>query len=860
MLLVWFGSSHHACVAWCCGISFFGIANLALTTTPSDTGNPASTYKELAFWQTTIEAEKPDRLILINMLRDDERKHDHVSARALFGTNRSYIKWPLGDAGSKRHVPEKVVKQILSVLGIQYSPRPEVRVGHGAEDDGYEVPAEPSDYDTLESVSVALAASAEASPRGWEWLHGKMGNTAADKLCREAGNAEGTYFVREASGSVDTFVLTVVYRGKSTHHKISQNSATTYWQVGKESHGSHTTVSALINGLKNSPPPSWPVPLAKCVPSSVDGGVAPAQPGAVGALPKALASHNSGRKLSKDLASWGIDEVKQFLHEQGLGVFEETLQTIGVGSGKTLVKLKGEQFPPGEFSEDNLTNFDAAMFKLRTTSLRVDFTATDAATSSDVAKKLRDGITARQRRLMEDMKQDEEIYIKYLRQITDGFKRPLMASKALTKQDAEVVFMNVQDLLNVHEAFLSAVALLSATASKVLMSRPFLRHVKEMMRHYGRFSLSIVQATSTLERLAKGPLGRELERLRKLTGGKMLSLKRLLTIPAQHVRRYPRFLEKLLKALPDYHIDEQDLVRAKDAMDNLVVSIDSQQENRQELLAVAARLEGYPGRAPLQTYAPLLRDGDLLYVDSSTYSNGANPNKDGNESYVFLLQKAIVIASKSCGCTDASRCQHKCTYQVLHEINSAWTIVDVDMRTWPEASQHKTYRFGFGIKENGRVVHEFAAKSLPAKRKWKVALQKCLPTRERAGTRERAPSTPNQNTSAEYFTDGTDQPTTIVAKMMSIVVQDGPGVPMREGTGESFVGSYNDLGPEAIPAHAGPPRPSKGKPTRQFSETEGAPPVPRKQTPPGSVRNETPRATATLNGTGGGDSGEDLAC
>ena len=619
------------------------------------------------------------------MLRADETGHDHISARALFGSNTSYISWPLGDAGSKKHVPQSVVKKILSILGIEYSAREqvflEVSASQGAGgDDGYEVPVE---------------------------------------------------------GSVSDYAVPA---GAASYEEL---------------------------------------------PSSV-----------------AAASGGTARKLSKDLASWGAGEVKQFLREQGLGMFEETMQKIGVGSGKTFVKLKGELFPPGDFSEDDLTNFDAALFKLRMTSLRVDFKANDAALLNVAVAKLRDGVSNRQDRLIDIFKRHEENYMKCLRKILDGFKRPLMANKppkALAKQDADIIFTNIQTLLDVHEALWPA--LLSATSTgTVLMSRPFLQHVEEMTRHYSQFGRSIDQAVRRLEQLDKGPLHGELERLRKPPAVKdALSLKRLLTIPALHVRRYPQFLDALLKALPDYHADEQELVRAKTAMDNLVVRVNNQQENRQELLAVEARLEGYPGPAPLQNYAPLLRDGDLLYIDSSMYANGTNPNKEGNESYIFLLQKAMVITSTACSCREASRCQHKRTYQGLHTINPEWTIVDVNMSLWPVASQHKTYRFGFGIKANGRVIHEFAAKSLPAKRKWKVALKKCLPAPpQRVGTRKRAPSTPNQNASAKYFTDGADQPTTIVAKMMSIVVQDNAGVPMREGTAESFVGSYDDLGSEAI--------------------------------------------------------------
>ena len=316
------------------------------------------------------------------------------------------------------------------------------------------------------------------------------------------------------------------------------------------------------------------------------------------------------------------------------------------------------------------------------------------------------------------------MYIRCLKKIVDGFKRPLLASNALTEEDADTVFSNVQELLALHEAFLPDLSKATATGT-VLMSSPFLQHVKEMLLHYGRFSCDYNQAVNKLELLEKGPIGTEIESMRQRTGGQKFSLKKLLSVPAMHLRGYSTFLDSLLKALPNYHADELQLVRAKTAMDNLVVHVNSKREDQQEILATAARLEGYDG-PPLQSFAPLIRAGELMYVD---LSNGAGvskgSSKGSSKSYVILLQKAIVITTALCDCADASQCQHKCAFRGLCMINPAWSVAQNVTPTFPT----KTHRFAFVIKENGRVMHEFAVQSLPAKRKWKVALQKCLTAR-----------------------------------------------------------------------------------------------------------------------------------
>lgn len=85
-----------------------GTANYA-----EDTGNPASTYEELNFWQTTMQKERREYqggLVPINMLKPRE-VHKHTLAKILFGSNKSYELWMPGEP-----LPEKVVRAIQKKL------------------------------------------------------------------------------------------------------------------------------------------------------------------------------------------------------------------------------------------------------------------------------------------------------------------------------------------------------------------------------------------------------------------------------------------------------------------------------------------------------------------------------------------------------------------------------------------------------------------------------------------------------------------------------------------------------------------------------------------------------------------------
>jgi len=90
------------------GFVVFGTSNYA-----ADTGNTASTFKELSYWQNRLAKKKPDRLFPLNMLRDGEEEHEHIMARVLFNTNDAWAHWPKGTP-----LPDKVVQGILAKFGL----------------------------------------------------------------------------------------------------------------------------------------------------------------------------------------------------------------------------------------------------------------------------------------------------------------------------------------------------------------------------------------------------------------------------------------------------------------------------------------------------------------------------------------------------------------------------------------------------------------------------------------------------------------------------------------------------------------------------------------------------------------------
>jgi len=95
----------------------------ATSTYAEDTGNPASTYKELNYWQTRMERLYPNRLIPIKMLQDGENfdlsKKGVVAADVVFNSNVAYECWPAGSTRQKdgtTRVPAKVLENVIAAV------------------------------------------------------------------------------------------------------------------------------------------------------------------------------------------------------------------------------------------------------------------------------------------------------------------------------------------------------------------------------------------------------------------------------------------------------------------------------------------------------------------------------------------------------------------------------------------------------------------------------------------------------------------------------------------------------------------------------------------------------------------------
>ncbi len=99
---------------------------------------------------------------------------------------------------------------------------------------------------------------------------------------------DGRFLVRPRPGTPAEYVLSVVFKGKATHHLI-QPAPDGVLQINRKTLGAFRTLDALVAGLRNpdSLPQGWPVPLAFPV---APAGAPAAAPSAPSAAPAAAAA------------------------------------------------------------------------------------------------------------------------------------------------------------------------------------------------------------------------------------------------------------------------------------------------------------------------------------------------------------------------------------------------------------------------------------------------------------------------------------------------------------------------------------------------------------------------------------------
>ncbi|XP_039909813.1 LOW QUALITY PROTEIN: proto-oncogene vav-like, partial [Hirundo rustica] len=238
---------------------------------------------------------------------------------------------------------------------------------------------------------------------------------------------------------------------------------------------------------------------------------------------------------------------------------------------------------------------------------------------------------------LQELRQTEERYTETLEAICQHFLRPLR--HFLSPRDMESIFINVEELLELHRRFLGELraALGGGGAGRALP--PLFLQYKERFLLYGRYCSQVEAAARRLDQLSTcTDLRMKLQECSQRANNGRFSLRDLLMVPMQRVLKYHLLLQELVKLTPDA-AERERLRGALDAMRDLaqcVNEVKRDNETLKQLTSIQLCLHNMP-QSLAQFGRPKI-DGELKVSSTERRSKV--------DRYGFLLDKALIICKR----------------------------------------------------------------------------------------------------------------------------------------------------------------------------------------------------------------------
>ncbi|XP_032939655.1 proto-oncogene vav [Catharus ustulatus] len=238
---------------------------------------------------------------------------------------------------------------------------------------------------------------------------------------------------------------------------------------------------------------------------------------------------------------------------------------------------------------------------------------------------------------LQELRQTEERYTETLESICQHFLRPLR--HFLNPRDMESVFINVEELLELHRRFLGELrgALGGGGGGRALP--PLFLQYKERFLLYGRYCSQVEAAARRLDQLSTcTDLRMKLQECSQRANNGRFSLRDLLMVPMQRVLKYHLLLQELVKLTPDA-AERERLRGALDAMRDLaqcVNEVKRDNETLKQLTSIQLCLHNMP-QSLAQFGRPKI-DGELKVSSTERRSKV--------DRYGFLLDKALIICKR----------------------------------------------------------------------------------------------------------------------------------------------------------------------------------------------------------------------
>uniref|UniRef100_A0A670XTK2 Phosphatidylinositol 3,4,5-trisphosphate-dependent Rac exchanger 1 protein n=1 Tax=Pseudonaja textilis TaxID=8673 RepID=A0A670XTK2_PSETE len=197
------------------------------------------------------------------------------------------------------------------------------------------------------------------------------------------------------------------------------------------------------------------------------------------------------------------------------------------------------------------------------------------------------------------------------------------AEKYITEENVKILFSNMEDILDVHNDFLTALeyCLHPEPHSQHQLGEVFLKF-KEKFIVYEEYCSNHEKALRLLMELNKIPPVRAFLLSCMLLGGRKttdIPLEGYLLTPIQRICKYPLLLKELAKRTPTKHPDYQAVLNALQAMKTVCSNINEtkrQMEKLEALEQLQSHIEGWEGSNLTDISTQLLLQGNLLKISA----------------------------------------------------------------------------------------------------------------------------------------------------------------------------------------------------------------------------------------------------
>uniref|UniRef100_A0A4X2KTR8 Vav guanine nucleotide exchange factor 2 n=1 Tax=Vombatus ursinus TaxID=29139 RepID=A0A4X2KTR8_VOMUR len=294
-----------------------------------------------------------------------------------------------------------------------------------------------------------------------------------------------------------------------------------------------------------------------------------------------------------------------------------------------------------------------------------------------------------------EIQETEAKYYRTLEDIEKNYMNPLKL--VLSPLDMTAIFINLEDLIKVHNSFLRAIDV-SMMAGGSTLAKVFLEF-KERLLIYGEYCSHMEYAQNTLNHLIanREDFRQKVEECTlKVQDGKF-KLQDLLVVPMQRVLKYHLLLKELLSHSAD-RPERQQLKEALEAMQDLAMYINEVKRDKETLKKISEFQSSIENlQVKLEEFGRPKIDGELKVRSIVNHTK--------QDRYLFLFDKVVIVCKRK-----GYNYELKEIIELLFHKMTDDPMNNKDIKKW-------SYGF-YLIHLQGKQGFQFFCKTEDMKRKW----------------------------------------------------------------------------------------------------------------------------------------------